>query len=640
MPVIPVYINPYPDELMYSWIHRLAKKNGLSITTFANAYLNKFNSKIGSLKYDIRYELLCLSESFFIQKDLKEMFLSMSIFSFEAMFFYIGQQTRYVNNMFRKPDPLNASANTMIREIHICPQCVENDIEMFGEPYIHRAHQLSGVCTCHKHKTQLYKYTGIKGHECEYDLSHYTELAIKDLAMENEYTDYAQALFNSNTNCNVTDLKHLIYNKLRELGHKTNRYEDFIAAFNASKLATLFNADLKKYLCISILSPLSTSARSMLPLLMYLFPDVQEIIHRFENAPPIIQKYHCAECGKNFYATPTSLTEGWGCTYCDANKPIEERYKKLIDFAGKGNYEPLEPFESLNIKSKIHHKICGETIQIKPRKFIFDHVRCICESLLNEWDVRQKLEKFENFEFISYDRGSLIITMRSKACGHVFSCKFYNFLKCSGCRICRPRNMTTELYTERVHNLTGDEYTVLGEFVDQKTKIAIKHNKCGGIQEYTPWTFLGGQRCNACNSLNVKKTKDSWERGYALLCEYKEKYGTANIPRRVHYKDVLLGNWLQNQRTKYKAGKLTLSQQEALVSLGVTFDQLAAEWERRYEQYKRYIQQKNGSSDIPKLTIFEGEKLGVWVGVQRRSYKIGKLSEERYKKLCDINMKF
>ena len=100
MPVIPVYINPYPDELMYSWIHRLAKKNGLPITTFADSYLNKFNSKIGSLEYDIRYGLLCLSESFFIQKDLKEMFLAMSIFPFEAMFFSVGQQTRYVNNMF------------------------------------------------------------------------------------------------------------------------------------------------------------------------------------------------------------------------------------------------------------------------------------------------------------------------------------------------------------------------------------------------------------------------------------------------------------------------------------------------------------------------------------------------------------
>lgn len=72
MPVIPVYINPYPDELMYSWIHRLAKKNGLPITTFADAYLNKFNFKIGSLKYDIRYELLCLSESFSFKRISKK----------------------------------------------------------------------------------------------------------------------------------------------------------------------------------------------------------------------------------------------------------------------------------------------------------------------------------------------------------------------------------------------------------------------------------------------------------------------------------------------------------------------------------------------------------------------------------------
>lgn len=65
--------------------------------------------------------------------------------------------------------------------------------------------------------------------------------------------------------------------------------------------------------------------------------------------------------------------------------------------------------------------------------------------------------------------------------------------------------MTTELYTERVYDLVGDDYTVLSEFVDQRTKIAIKHNKCGGIQEYKPSAFLDGQRCNACNSLIVKK---------------------------------------------------------------------------------------------------------------------------------------
>lgn len=82
----------------------------------------------------------------------------------------------------------------------------------------------------------------------------------------------------------------MIYNKLKELGHKaTNGYEDFISAFNDSKLVTLFDADLKNFLLVSIISTQSTSARSMLPLLMYLFPNVQEIIHRFENAPPIIQ---------------------------------------------------------------------------------------------------------------------------------------------------------------------------------------------------------------------------------------------------------------------------------------------------------------------------------------------------------------
>ena len=66
MPVIPVYRNPYPDELMYSWIHRLAKKNGLPITTFADSYLNKFNSKLAlwNMTFDMDYYVLTRVFSF------------------------------------------------------------------------------------------------------------------------------------------------------------------------------------------------------------------------------------------------------------------------------------------------------------------------------------------------------------------------------------------------------------------------------------------------------------------------------------------------------------------------------------------------------------------------------------------------
>ena len=57
---------------------------------------------------------------------------------------------------------------------------------------------------------------------------------------------------------------------------------------------------------------------------------------------------------------------------------------------------------------------------------------------------------------------------------------------------------TTEQFTAEVKNLTGDEYTVLGEYFSSRTKIQIKHNICGNIYEIFPYSFLQGKRCPAC----------------------------------------------------------------------------------------------------------------------------------------------
>lgn len=38
---------------------------------------------------------------------------------------------------------------------------------------------------------------------------------------------------------------------------------------------------------------------------------------------------------------------------------------------------------------------------------------------------------------------------------------------------------TKRNFIEDVRNLVGTEYTVLGEYVNNKTKITLIHNKCG-----------------------------------------------------------------------------------------------------------------------------------------------------------------
>ena len=45
MNFLPIYVPPYDDELLYSWINRLIAINGLSYSSFVKAYIG--------LNYDV-----------------------------------------------------------------------------------------------------------------------------------------------------------------------------------------------------------------------------------------------------------------------------------------------------------------------------------------------------------------------------------------------------------------------------------------------------------------------------------------------------------------------------------------------------------------------------------------------------------
>ena len=76
-----------------------------------------------------------------------------------------------------------------------------------------------------------------------------------------------------------------------------------------------------------------------------------------------------------------------------------------------------------------------------------------------------------------------------------------------GCRICtkeaadkKPRKKkTTEQYTKEVEELTNNEFTVLGEYKDNKTDILMLHRTCGTKFPKQPRKFLDGERCKVCN---------------------------------------------------------------------------------------------------------------------------------------------
>ncbi len=135
-----------------------------------------------------------------------------------------------------------------------------------------------------------------------------------------------------------------------------------------------------------------------------------------------------------------------------------------------------------------------------------------------------------------------------------------------------------------------------------------------------------------------------WKVWLSLAKQYHRNYGTLDIPSDHITKDGhRLGFWIKEQRKKRKSGILRKEQIEELDQLGMRWCFYEKrDWNDWYGLAKKYAQEQ-GNLWIPfDYTTAEGDKLGVWISVQRERYS-GKgnrkpLSSSQIKELDQIGM--
>ncbi len=94
--------------------------------------------------------------------------------------------------------------------------------------------------------------------------------------------------------------------------------------------------------------------------------------------------------------------------------------------------------------------------------------------------------------------------------------------------------------------------------------------------------------------------EDDWDWHFEQYKRYiNENNGNSYILQRMDYEGDSLGAWMNRQRMLYKKGELSAERFEKLQSVGFIFDPEEDEWNRHFEQYKRYINENNGNPYIP-----------------------------------------
>lgn len=153
---------PYPDELLYSVMSRCCKHLGLDNMEGVQSYL--FGSKAikPTIELPNRINFLVETTLLHLMCEAKQVVLEHTMFPYYAGFLGVEKRNKLLQAMLRDgPNKAFGQAGNFVRQVpsssnlRYCPECIENDIRIYGEPYWHRIHQVPGIRVCPQHQLLL-----------------------------------------------------------------------------------------------------------------------------------------------------------------------------------------------------------------------------------------------------------------------------------------------------------------------------------------------------------------------------------------------------------------------------------------------------------------------------------------------------
>lgn len=225
----------------------------------------------------------------------------------------------------------------------------------------------------------------------------------------------------------------------------------------------------------------------------------------YVNSKNHIDFFH-KTCGRTSPILPSKFLSGDRCRHCFGSFRIthEGFLQKVKELVGN-EYIVLSNYQSMHKPVKMEHVACGRKYSVEPNNFIRSNTRCpeCFGSEKKTTDIfKSQLYNLvgEEYEVLGeYLNTDTHIEMKHQPCGSIYPVTPNNFLRGRRCSLCQGKApKTTEMFREEVFDLVGDEYVVLGNYVDADTHIKMQHTSCKYIYDVVPNSFLSGARCPDC----------------------------------------------------------------------------------------------------------------------------------------------
>ncbi|MCH4460905.1 TnsD family transposase [Staphylococcus haemolyticus] len=160
--MLPFFTNPYPDELLYSAVARYHFYNGN--IDCKDTLKELFGSRSVISSVGIGSHLSFLANQLGEHYSVESLLANHTIYPYYASFLSKERQQEILEDVKGDGKGLYARlgfvAGGICRKdgLYYCSKCAKADVEKYGEPYIHREHQLEAINYCSHHEIRLRKY--------------------------------------------------------------------------------------------------------------------------------------------------------------------------------------------------------------------------------------------------------------------------------------------------------------------------------------------------------------------------------------------------------------------------------------------------------------------------------------------------
>jgi len=239
-------------------------------------------------------------------------------------------------------------------------------------------------------------------------------------------------------------------------------------------------------------------------------------------------------CNYEWDVDASSFLQGCRCPNCFGNikKTHEQFCQEVYQLVGD-EYEVCSEYINSSTNIKLLHKTCNNYINIEPNFFLSGTRcgHCFGNKKKTTEDFKKELYELEGNDYILLseyinNHTDIILKHNIDYCGFEYPIRPSNFLTGNRCPKCTGRYRTTDEFKEMVNNLYGEEYSILGDYINSIIPLLIKHNICGASWETTPNKILSGEKCPECFKFKrthedfVEWVKENTNNEYIVLSTY------------------------------------------------------------------------------------------------------------------------